>query len=130
MTEGAQPGPDVIELLGLRLSGRCGVLPEEIDRAQPLEVDLLIETDTSEAGRTDELTATVDYGAVCDRVERIVTTGRVGLLERLAALIAAEVLELERVDGVTVTVRKLRPPVPQLLTSSGVTIRRTSGSTR
>ena len=31
---------DRIELRGLRLIGICGALPEERDRAQPLEIDL------------------------------------------------------------------------------------------
>ena len=46
------------------------------------------------------------------------------LLERLAARLADVVLQDERVVEVTVAVRKLRPPVPQLLDTSGVRITR------
>ena len=47
------------------------------------------------------------------------------LLERLAARIADAVLALDpRIDSVTVTVRKLRPPVPVDLASAAVTITR------
>jgi dihydroneopterin aldolase len=116
--------PDLIELRGLRLTGICGALPEERDRAQPLEVDLDIGADLRPAGRSDALVETVDYGAVVDAVEAVVTGGRPQLLEHLAEGIAAAVLALDRVEVVTVAVRKLRPPVPQQLATSGVRITR------
>jgi dihydroneopterin aldolase len=58
-------------------------------------------------------------------VERIITTERFTLLERLATRIAEVALADERVESVTVSVRKLEPPVPQELTTSGVRITRT-----
>jgi len=67
---------------------------------------------------------TVDYGVLCAMVERIITTERFVLLERLAERIAEVSLADERVDEVTVAVRKLRPPVPQQLSTSGVRITR------
>jgi dihydroneopterin aldolase len=60
---------------------------------------------------------------VCAEVA-VIAEGRFDLLERFAAEIAAAVLVHERVGAVTVSVRKLRPPVPQLLDTSGVRIRR------
>jgi dihydroneopterin aldolase len=116
--------PDRIELRGLRAAGICGVLAEERERAQPLEVDLDVVADLAEAGRGDDLAATVDYGQVCADVERVITTERPQLLERLAQLIADAVLAHDAVDEVTVAVRKLRPPVPQQLATSGVRITR------
>jgi dihydroneopterin aldolase len=83
---------DRVELRGLRLSGICGVLPEEQVRAQPLE--------------------------------QVVADGRPQLLEHLAEQLAAAVLALGGIDEVEVAVRKLRPPVPQLLATSGVRITR------
>jgi len=115
---------DQIELRGLRASGICGALPEEQVRAQPLEVDLDVETDLRAAGASDDLDETVDYGALAAEVERVLTTERFVLLERLAARIAEVVLIDARVEAVTVSVRKLRPPVPQLLDTSGVRITR------
>jgi dihydroneopterin aldolase len=117
--------PDLIELRGLTALGVCGALPEEQERPQPLEVDLDIWADLASAGESDDLDDTVDYGAVCELVERVVTTERFQLLERLAARIAEVVLSDDRVDGVTVAVRKLRPPVSQIVDTSGVRITRT-----
>jgi dihydroneopterin aldolase len=50
------------------------------------------------------------------------------LLERVAQRIAEDLLALERVDGVRVTIRKVRPPVPQDVNTSGVTIVRRRAS--
>lgn len=120
-------GDDRIELRGLRLSGIVGVLPEEQARAQPLELDLDLVRSLAHAGRSDDLADTVDYGAVCDLVERVVADGRPQLLEHLAERVAAEVLALGGVDEVVVAVRKLRPPVPQALATSGVRLVRRAG---
>lgn len=118
-------GADVIELRGLRLLGICGVLPEEQDRRQPLEVDLDVIVDLSPAGRSDDLADTIDYGALCDAVADLVGTARVALLEHLAERIAEAVLALSpSASAVEVAVRKLRPPVPHPLATSGVRIRR------
>lgn len=118
-------GSDVIELRGLRLVGICGALPEERERAQPLELDLDVEADLSAAGASDALTDTIDYGALCDRVATVVDEGTPELLEHLAAEVAAAVLDVDqRITAVTVALRKLRPPVPHALDSSGVRVRR------
>lgn len=118
---------DRIELRGLRAVGVHGVLSEEKQRAQPFEVDLDLELDLRDAGRSDRLDDTVDYGAVTAAVAAEVTGPSSELLEHLAERIARAALEVggpERVAAVTVTVRKLRPPVPFELASAGVTVRR------
>jgi dihydroneopterin aldolase len=116
---------DRIELRGLRVTGRVGVLPIEVEQDQPLELDLDLMLDLAPAGASDDLADTVDYGAVCAAVERTVSAGHVSLLERLAALVADAVLAVDaRIGAVDVVIRKLRPPVPQQLATSGVRIRR------
>lgn len=116
--------PDLIELRGLRALGICGALPEERERVQPLEVDLDVVADLSVAGRSDALDDTVNYGDLADAVERVITTERFTLLERLAERLTEVVLAVDGVIEVTVAVRKLRPPVPQQLATSGVRITR------
>jgi dihydroneopterin aldolase len=113
---------DRIELRGLRAVGTHGVLAEEQLRAQPFEVDLDLEADLRGAGRSDQLEDTIDYGALSERVAAVVTGERHALLERLAERIAETALDDGRVTSVTVTVRKLRPPVPLDLASAGVRI--------
>jgi len=122
--------PDRIELRGLRAVGTHGVLPEEHQRAQPFEVDLDVEVDLSDAGRSDALDDTIDYGALCEAVAEVIGGPHAQLLEYLAARIAQAALDRAgpRAEAVTVTVRKLRPPVPVELASSGVTITRRRGA--
>ncbi len=116
---------DTIELRGLRALCFCGALPEEQARPQPLEVDLDLVLDLTGPGSTDQLRDTVDYAAVAAEVERVLTGERFTLLERLAQRIAEVALADERVETVIVAVRKLRPPVPQQLSTTGVRIVRT-----
>ena len=117
--------PDRIELRGLRVDAICGVLPHERTTPQPLEIDVDLLADLARAGASDDLADTIDYGAVTAEVDRVATTLQPMLLEHLAEQIAAAVLALDaRIAGVDVAVRKLEPPVPQRLATSGVRISR------
>ena len=107
---------------GLEILGVHGVLPEEQTRAQPFAVDLELVADLEPGGRSDALEDTIDYGAVIDATVRVVQTERYQLLERLAARIVAVCKEDARVTAVTVTVRKLRPPVPAAVEYVGVRV--------
>jgi len=79
---------DRIELRGLRVMARVGVLPHEKEADQPLELDLDLSVDLAAAGASDALADTVDYGAVCDAAVGALRAGHVELLERLAAVVA------------------------------------------
>jgi dihydroneopterin aldolase len=115
---------DQIQIRGLRVVGTHGVLDEEKQRAQPFEIDLDIETDLARAGRSDDLADTIDYGAIVARVAGIAAGDHADLLEHLAQRIADAVLENPGAAGVTVTVRKLRPPVPHDVATTAVRITR------
>ena len=115
---------DRILIIGLRELGVHGVLPEEQVRPQPFQVDIELIVDARPAGESDELDDTVDYAAVCEAVSRVVTSESYRLLERLAARIAEVCRADQRVQGVTVEVRKLHPPVRASLDSVGVRIER------
>ena len=117
---------DCIQLRGLRVVCIVGVLPEERERPQPLELDIDIYADLSAAGKSDELDDTVDYGSVATTVEEICLGMKAQLLERLAELVAGRLLELDGVVAVEVTVKKIRPPVPSDLHFSAVRVTRHS----
>jgi len=57
-------------------------------------------------------------------VAAVAADERFDLMERFAGRIAEVVLAIDGVDGTTVVVRKLRPPVPEDLATSGVRIHR------
>lgn len=117
---------DRIELRGLRFLGCHGALPEESTRPQPFEVDIDLFLDTQPAGEGDELAASVDYGGLCEAARSVIEGTHVKLLERLAEEVAGRALLFAgpRAMGVSVAVRKLRPPVPFELASAGVRVYR------
>jgi dihydroneopterin aldolase len=117
---------DRIQLRGLRASGVHGVLPEERTRAQPFELDLDLAVDLAPSAASDRLADTVDYGAIAEIAARVVSESAPrDLLESLAGSIAEAVLGADRrIDGVTVTLRKLRPPLAVDVSTVGVAITR------
>jgi dihydroneopterin aldolase len=121
-----RPG-DRIQLRGLRASGVHGVLPEERTRAQPFELDLDLAVDLAPAASSDRLADTVDYGAIAHAAARVVTESAPrDLIESLAGTVADEVLAADpRIEAVTVTLKKLRPPLAVDVSTVGVTITRT-----
>ena len=118
---------DEVFLEGLRFYAYHGVNPEERTQGQRFAVDVRLEADLREAGRTDDLARTVSYSALYKRVRAIVEGPPRALVEAVAEEIAATVLaEFPPVRAVTVTVRK--PEVPlrgAMLVAAGVRIRRT-----
>jgi len=116
---------DRIDISGLRAVTIVGALAHEREIPQPLQIDLSLDVDLRDAGRTDELGDTVHYGLVADRVIAAVEESKDILLERLVARIADEVLSFDRVDAVDVELTKLRPPIAVDATSTSVRIRRT-----
>jgi dihydroneopterin aldolase len=115
---------DRIFISGLREMGVHGVLPEEQVRPQPFQVDVELIVDVTAAGESDELHDTVDYGAVCEAVSRVVSSEQYRLLERLATRIAEVCRADPRVVGVIVEVRKLHPPVRAMLDHVAVRVER------
>ena len=106
--------------------GAHGGLPEEALRPQPFEVDLELLVDLRPAGRTDELAATIDYAELCEAARAVIEGPHALLLEHLAEKVAERALAVAhgRAQGVVVTVRKLRPPVPVELATAAVRVHR------
>ena len=101
-----------VRLINAVFYAHHGVMKEEHRIGGRFEVDVNMEVDFDDAARQDDLGLTVDYEAIYKVVKRIVTENNFYLIEKLAYLIANEVLEsYEIVHGVEVTVRKPNPPV-------------------
>jgi dihydroneopterin aldolase len=117
------PTESCIEIRDLRALGVHGVLPAEREHPQPFSLDLDVGLCATPAAVTDDLADTVDYGGIVLRALRVVETRTFALLEALAGAVADEVLAADRrVTGVSVTVRKLKPPLPVHLASVGVRV--------
>lgn len=102
--------------------GRHGVNDFEQSRSQPFEVDLDLHVDLRRAGQSDVLEETVNYSEACKRAVGVVEGESFLLLERLAQRVADELLALDGVESVEVSVRKLRPPVTLDVRTTGVRI--------
>ena len=102
---------DQITLTGLRVLGHHGVLPEERRQGQLFVVDAVLHLDLRPAGETDDLTRTVHYGELAERLAAVVAGAPVDLLETLAARLAEVCLAAGPVDRVEVTVHKPSAPI-------------------
>ncbi len=115
---------DRVALRGLRGYGRHGVLPSERANGQPFLIDVELGLDTRRAAKSDDLTDTVDYAGLADRVVALVEGDPVNLIETLAERIAAMCLEPAGVEQVQVTVHKPEAPVTVAFEDVSVTIMR------
>jgi dihydroneopterin aldolase len=115
---------DRITLTGLRVHGHHGVHEHERTYGQEFVVDATVWLDLGPAGATDELSATLDYGALAQRAARIVGGPPCDLIETVVARIATEVLTDQRVQAVEVTVHKPQAPIPLPFADVSVTTHR------
>lgn len=118
---------DRISLVGLRVFGRHGVLPQERLDGQEFLIDVALGVDTAAAAAADDLSLTVDYSQLADRLAAIASGEPVALIETLAARLAAACLADPGVQEVDVTVHKPHAPVGRPLRDVSVAIHRRRG---
>lgn len=119
--------PAEIRVDGLRAFGRHGVFEHERRAGQEFVVDALLRLDplaASAAARDDDLSFTVDYGALCTALVAVVTGEPVALLETLASRLLEVCLADPRVIEAEVTVHKPSAPLPVESGEVSVTLRR------
>ncbi|MDF2563123.1 MAG: diguanylate cyclase [Microbacterium sp.] len=115
---------DEIVLSGLTVFGRHGVYAHEREEGQDFTVDLRLRLSLEQAAASDDVTDTVHYGELAEKVAGVVAGEPVHLIETLAERIAAVALEDERVQNVTVTVHKPHAPIPLNFADVAVTVNR------
>ncbi|GIH66957.1 dihydroneopterin aldolase [Microbispora siamensis] len=124
MTARPATSRDSVRLTGLRARGRHGCLPAERELGQEFVIDVALWFDTAPAAVADDLTLTVDYGALAGELVRIVEGEPVNLIETLAERLAAACLAHELVEEAEVSVHKPAAPIPLPFGDVVVTIRR------
>ncbi len=101
-----------VRLINAVFYAHHGVMQEEHRIGGRYEVDVAMAVDFEKAALEDNLARTIDYEAVYKVVKKIVTENKFYLIEKLAYLIAEEIIEhYTIVLGIEVTVRKVNPPV-------------------
>ena len=113
----------VIEQLEFR--GRCGVTLEERVRPQLLAADLELDCRLGSAGLSDDLTQTIDYATVAQRVVDIGTVQESQLLETLAERLLTALFDEFPIDRITLRLRKLHPLISHVTRSVGIRVERT-----
>lgn len=116
---------DRVFINGIRVYGKHGCSAEEQAVGQTLEVDVSVAMDLRQAGLTDDLARTADYGHIYQIVVETALEAQYQLLESIAERIASRVLKVTGGESVRVTVAKLHPPVNGVCDRSGVEIERT-----
>ncbi len=115
--------PDRIRIEGLRFDCIVGINDWERLAKQPVEIDLTLYADLSEAAKSDDVADTVNYRTISRDVAEFVEGSSFGLVEKLADGVARVCLADERVQRVDVQLRK--PGALRLGRSVGLDITRT-----
>jgi dihydroneopterin aldolase/2-amino-4-hydroxy-6-hydroxymethyldihydropteridine diphosphokinase len=102
---------DRVRLLGMRGTGFHGVFEHERREGQEFVVDVELVVDLTPAAASDDLVDTVNYGEIGAAVLARIQGEPHDLIERVAGLVAMDVLAHAAVDEVTVTVHKPQAPV-------------------
>jgi dihydroneopterin aldolase len=118
---------DRILLAGLRAHGHHGVYDFERAAGQEFVVDVVLEVDLALAAASDDVTDTVHYGELADRLVAIITGPPVALIETLAGRLMGACLTDARVRAATVTVHKPQAPIAHAFSDVAVTLRRSRG---
>ncbi len=105
---------DQIDLRGVRVHGKHGVLPDEKIDGHDFFVDALLWLDTAAAGTADALEYSVSYADIAQIIERVVDAPSVDLIETLAERICDAILaEHPLIRRVRVSINKPSAPIPQ-----------------
>jgi 7,8-dihydroneopterin aldolase/epimerase/oxygenase len=124
MTHTEEQPTDRLALRGLRAVGHHGVLDFERRDGQEFLVDVELALDTSSAARDDDLSQTVHYGELAQRLHHAIATDPVDLIETLAQRLADVCLAEVRVASVEVTVHKPHAPIQVAFDDVSLTIHR------
>ena len=93
---------DTIQIKNLEVFGNHGVFPEETKLGQKFLVNAVLYTETREAGLTDDLTKSIDYGEICHEITGFMQMHTYQLIEAVAEHLAEHLLlhtpRLEKVE--------------------------------
>ena len=114
---------DNVFVTGLVLHAYHGVMEHEANVGQTFRLDLVVETDLTQASRTDKIGFTVGYDEVVDAASRAFCGSRYRLVEAAAGAVADALLDrFAQVSTVRVTVHKPHAPIAATFADVGVTL--------
>ena len=120
---------DKIYVNQMEFWGYHGLFPEENKLGQRFYVDLELELDLKPAAQTDDMTKSIDYGAIYEVTKKIVEGEAFHLVESVAEQIAQELFaQFLRLEACLVKVYKPDPPIPGHYQSVAIEIHRSRPS--
>ena len=103
---------DKIKIRNLEIFAHHGVFPEENVLGQKFIINATLYTDLRNAGKTDELTASIHYGEICLQMEHFLTTHTFKLLERAAESLAETLLmNVSHLEKIKLEIKKPWAPI-------------------
>lgn len=116
---------DQIRIRELEVFARHGVLPEENRLGQKFLLDVLIDTETREAGKTDDITKSIDYAKVCRSITDFMQEHTYKLIEAAAEEIAEMLLlTYDKIQSVEIELKKPWAPIGLPVETVSVRIKR------
>lgn len=114
---------DLIQISDLLLRTIIGINDEEREKRQDVLVNITMQADLSEAGRTDEISDAVNYRTITKEVIELIENSEFQLVEKMADEVAKICLKDQRVQLAIVKIEK--PGALRFARSVGVTVERT-----
>ena len=115
---------DRIDLTGIEVYAKHGVLQREQEKAQVFRIDVSAFTDLSRPGETDDIADALDYSELALEVREVVGSVSNQLIEKVAADVAEAVLAHPQVTKTIVTIHKPNAPIDMAFDDVSVTIER------
>jgi len=116
---------DEIRIDNLEVYAYHGVYPEENEQGQKFYVNVVLYADTRNAGTTDDLNLSTNYGEVCHFITDWMQQHTCKLIETVAESLAKEILlKFSLVEELSIEIRKPEAPVGLPFESVSVRIAR------
>ena len=116
---------DRIDIKNIKAFAYHGVFDHEARDGQDFFVDISMSVNLQAASLSDDLSDTVDYGAITNQVVQEIQGERVQLIEKLAGRIADTLLSTHpKITSLAVTVHKPHAPVTASVTDISATVHR------
>jgi len=116
---------DKIHIKNLEVFAKHGVYPEENVLGQKFVISAVLYTSTREAGKTDDLTKSINYGEISHFIKSFLEEHTYKLLETAAECLAEELLlKTEHLEKISLEIKKPWAPVGLPLETVSVEIER------
>jgi len=115
--------PDLIQISDLLLRTIIGINDEEREKRQDVLINLTMQVDLREAGRSDDISDAVNYRTITKEIIDLIENSQFQLVEKMADEVAKICLKDERVQQTIVRIEK--PGALRFARSVGVTVERT-----